>query len=272
MPNLNHTGTAKTMTDAAQTPKPQEPWIGPRGRIGVIIPSTNIGVKYDCQQIIPQGITWHFARFFIEVRNLSNDESFLKFVEAIQKTIPLAVRDVVTAEVDHVMMGMSAETFWGGVDGNTAFHDRVTDIMGPGIKLTTGADAAVAALSKFNAKKIAVLTPYQPVADDQVRAFFTESGFDIVRLVGLKCDTANSIAHTPESQVLDVVVNELDGDDVDAIVQVGTNLSTLPLFPTLEKQLGKPVLGINVALIWHALRAIGVNDNFYGKGRLLEEF
>jgi len=90
--------------------------------------------------------------------------------------------------------------------------------------------------------------------------------------VGLKSDTANSIAHTPESQVLDVVVNKLDGDDVDAIVQVGTNLSTLPLFPALEKQLGKPVLGINVALIWHALRAIGVTDKFYGKGRLLAEF
>ena len=29
----------------------------------------------------------------------------------------------------------------------------------------------------------------------------------------------------------DVVVNELDGDDVDAIVQV-TNLSTVDLFPT----------------------------------------
>ncbi|MDC0986296.1 Asp/Glu racemase [Alphaproteobacteria bacterium] len=260
------------MNVETQVTNPQAPWIGPRGRIGVIIPSTNIGVEHDCQQIIADGVTWHFARFFIKVRDLSSDESFLKFVEAIQKTIPLAVRDVVTAEVRHVMMGMSAETFWGGVDGNNAFQDRVLDIMGPGLKLTTGADAAVAALRKFGAKKLAVLTPYQPIADKQVHAFFAESGFDIVRLVGLKCDTANSIAHTPEAQVLDVVLNELDGDDVDAIIQVGTNLSALPLFPALEKQLRKPVLPINVALIWHALRAIGVDDKFYGKGRLLEEF
>ena len=252
--------------------KPQEPWIGKRGRIGVIIPSTNTGVEYDCLRLVPQGVTWHFSRFWVEYTNLSSDDAFMEFVHAIRDTIPNSLRDIMTAEVDYIMMGMSAETFWGGVDGNTAFHDRVTDIMGPGIKLTTGADAAVAALNKFGARKIAVLTPYQPVADDQVRAFFTESGFDIVRLVGLKSDTANSIAHTPESQVLDVVVNKLDGDDVDAIVQVGTNLSTLPLFPALEKQLGKPVLGINVALIWHALRAIGVTDKFYGKGRLLAEF
>jgi maleate isomerase len=143
--------------------------------------------------------------------------------------------------------------------------------MGPGLKLTTGADAAVVALRKFSAKKLAVLTPYQPVADKQVHAFFAESGFDMVRLVVLKCDAANSIAHTPKAQVLDVVLNELDGDDVDAIIQVGTNLSALPLFPALEKQLRKAVLPINVALIWHALRANGVDDRFYGKGRLLEE-
>ena len=32
--------------------KDQEPWIGSRGRIGVIIPSTNIGVEHDCQRVI----------------------------------------------------------------------------------------------------------------------------------------------------------------------------------------------------------------------------
>ena len=258
--------TSQTLT------KPQEPWVGSRGRIGVIIPSTNISVEYDCQQITPEGLSWHFGRFFVEQPDLTSDDMFLAFVDAIRKTIPDAMRDIMTCEPSYIMMGMSAETFWGGVDGNNAFQDRVLDIMGPGLKLTTGADAAVAALRKFGAKKLAVLTPYQPIADKQVHAFFAESGFDIVRLVGLKCDTANSIAHTPEAQVLDVVLNELDGDDVDAIIQVGTNLSALPLFPALEKQLRKPVLPINVALIWHALRAIGVDDKFYGKGRLLEEF
>ena len=63
-----------------------------------------------------------------------------------------------------------------------------------------------------------------------------------------------------------------EGNDVDAIVQAGTNLSNVDLFPTLEKQLGKPVIPINVATIWHALRAIGVNDKFQGRGWLFERF
>ena len=250
----------------------EERWIGERARIGIAIPSTNIAVEYDCQRIIPEGVTWHFGRFYIEVRDLSDNETFLKFVEAIQDTIPLSMRDLVTAEITYAMMGMSAETFWGGKAGNDAFQQRIRGIIGPDVGLTTGANAADAALKAYGIKNIAVLTPYQPVADEQVRQFFGESGYEIKRLHGLKCDSAHGIANTPRSQVLDVVVNELNGDDVDAIVQVGTNLSTVDLFPTLEQQLGKPMIAINIALIWHALRAAGIEDKFYGKGRLLEEF
>jgi maleate isomerase len=36
--------------------------------------------------------------------------------------------------------------------------------------------------------------------------------------------------------------------------------------------LQKPVIPINIATIWHALRAQGVNDKFHGKGWLLERF
>lgn len=252
--------------------KPQEPWVGSRGRIGVIIPSTNIGVEYDCQRLIPQGVTWHFSRFWVEFRNLSSDDAFLTFVEAIRHTIPDAVRDIMTAEVGHIMMGMSAETFWGGIDGNDEFVARLREQIGQDIGLTTGANSVTAALGKFNAKNISVMTPYQSVADEQVMRFFSESGFNVKRLVGMKCDTANTIAHTPRGDVARLVLDELDGDDIDAIVQVGTNLSTLDLFPTLERALGKPVIPINATTIWHALRAIGIDDKFVGKGRLFEEF
>ena len=250
----------------------EERWIGERARIGIAIPSTNIAVEYDCQRIIPEGVTWHFGRFFIEMRDLSDDAGFLRFVEAIQDTIPLSMRDLVTAEITYAMMGMSAETFWGGRAGNEAFQAGIREIIGPDMGLTTGAEAADAALKAFGIKDIAVLTPYQPVADEQVRTFFGESVYNIKRLHGLKCDSAHGIANTPRAQVLDVIMNELDGDDIDAIVQVGTNLSTIDMFPTLEHQLGKPMIAINVALIWHALRAAGIDDKFFGRGRLLEEF
>ena len=67
-------------------------------------------------------------------------------------------------------------------------------------------------------------------------------------------------------------LRKLDGDDVDAIVQVGTNLSMVKLAATAEMWLGKPVIAINTATYWHALRANGITDKLEGFGRLLEEF
>jgi maleate isomerase len=64
----------------------------------------------------------------------------------------------------------------------------------------------------------------------------------------------------------------LDGDDVDAIVQVGTNLSMVRLAAAAELWLGKPVVAINTATYWHALRRNGIDDKMSGFGRLLEEF
>ena len=255
-----------------KVPKAQEPWIGSRGRIGVIIPSTNIAVEYDCQRLIPPGLSWHFGRFSVGQPDLSSDDMFIAFIEAIRKTLPLAVRDIMTCEPSYIMMGMSAETFWGGLSGNREFEDRLREYIGPDMGLTSGAAALREALDAFGAKSVAALTPYQPIGDVQVRRFLEESGYTVRNIVGLKCDSATSIAHTPPREVIDAVLKQLDADNVDAIVQTGTNLSTIDIFPTLERQLGKPVIPINVATIWHALRAQGINDRFFGRGWLLERF
>jgi len=140
------------MDQAVKLTKAQEPWIGARGRIGVIIPSTNIGVEYDCQRIIPPGVTWHFARFFVAQPDLSSDNMFLAFIEEIRKTIPDALRDIMTCEPSYIMMGMSAETFWGGLEGNAEFETRLRELIGPAIGLTSGAAALKAALDAFGAK------------------------------------------------------------------------------------------------------------------------
>lgn len=251
--------------------EPQQTWIGERGRIGVVVPATNIAVEYDCQRLAFPGVSWHFGRFSTPLTDLSSDDSFVAFLEGIRQTIPKAVADLLSAEVSHVMMGMSAETFWGGVSGNKEFIDRVQDQIGD-LGLTTGANAMIDALSALKATRIAVLTPYQPIGDAQVRNFFDGFGIEVVRLKGLRCGSATSIAHTPPSRFISAVARELDGSDIDAIIQVGTNLSTQDFFPTLEALLGKPCIPINVATAWSALRSIGVKDRLFGRGRLMEEF
>jgi maleate isomerase len=250
-------------------------YVGHRARIGVVVPSTNTSVEYDCQRIIPRGVTWHTTRFMITNTDLSDDEKFVQFLVELRKTIGASIAALMTCKPDHVMMGMSAETFWGGIKGNDGFVDRIQEMVG-NFGLTTGANSVIAALEALGVpgnagKNLAILTPYQPIGDKNVRLFFEDSGYNVKALVGLRCPNANdSIALVPEPRVIELV-KQMDSDAIDAIVQVGTNLSTLGIFPTIEKWLGKPVLPINAATIWHALRSCGIRDRFDNLGLLFED-
>jgi maleate isomerase len=96
-------------------------------------------------------------------------------------------------------------------------------------------------------------------------------GFSVVRDIALQCKSWTAIAHVTPSQCRDALL-KLDGDDVDALVQVGTNLSMVRVAAAAELWLGKPVIAINTATYWHALRANKIQDRMAGFGRLLEEF
>ncbi len=244
--------------------------VGYRAKIGVIVPSTNTVVEHDCNALPLPGVTFHAARFFVEAPDLSSDDAFLYFLDKIRDTIPGSVRDVMTCEPDYILMGMSAETFWGGKEGNAAFEARVRQISGD-LGITSGADACNAALARLGVSSIACITPYQSVGDEQVYNYFTECGFDVKRVHGLRCATATSIADVPPDRLVSEL-RRLDGDDIEAIVQCGTNLSMVEVADQAERWLDKPVLAINAICIWHALRTLGIDDRFVGFGTMLREF
>src|SRR5262249_4990120 len=107
--------------------------------------------------------------------------------------------------------------------------------------------------------------------DRQVRRFFSDCGFEVVRLEGLKCASPVLIAHVGEGELRDAI-RRLDGEGVEAIVQVGTNLAMARLAGQAEFWLGKPVLAINTATYWWALRQNRIADRVDGFGALLRDF
>jgi len=242
--------------------------VGWRAKLGAIVPSTNTVVEHDYNRMAPPGVTFHTGRMYIAHPALDSDAAFEAVLGEIRGSIKVAIRDVMTCEPDYLVMGMSAETFWGGVEGNAAFIERVR--AQAGLPVSTGASACRAALETLGVRRIAAFSPYQPVADRQVKRFFEEAGFDVVRITGLRCKTATAIADVGEDE-LRRVLRDLDGPDVDAIVQAGTNLSMVRLADEAERWMGKPIIAINAATLWHALRACGIRDRFAGYGSLLRE-
>lgn len=242
--------------------------VGTRAVFGVIVPSTNTVVEHDYWRAALPGIAYRSGSMYIPNPVMGNDEDFRALLGQIRASIDTAVRDVLTAEPDRLVMGMSAETFWGGVAGNAAFEQRLRERSG--LPVTTGASACRAALGELGCRRIAVFSPYQPIADKEVGRFFTEAGFDVAAITGLRCATATDIARVDADRLREVVA-DIDQPDVQAIVQVGTNLSFVALADRLERELGKPVVAINAATLWHALRDHGLDDRVQGAGRLLRE-
>ena len=242
---------------------------GYRIKFGVIVPSTNTVVEADYNRMAPPGVSFHTGRMYIEHPVMDSDASFEALLVQIRGSIKVAIRDVMTCQPDSLIMGMSSETFWGGVEGNAQFIDRVK--AQAGLDISTGASACRAALERYGVRRIAVLSPYQPIADRQVTRYFEETGFGVVGFKGLRCPTATSIADVPETQLLPIIRDELNGPDVEAIVQIGTNLSMVRLADEAERWLAKPVLAINAVTLWHALRTNGIPDQMRGSGSLLRE-
>jgi maleate isomerase len=55
-------------------------------------------------------------------------------------------------------------------------------------------------------------------------------------------------------------------------VQVGTDLVFTRFADEAERWLGKPVLAVNAAMLWHALRNLGIQDRLVGLGPILRVY
>lgn len=243
--------------------------LGWRRKFGVIAPSTNTIVQPDFDDLRPRGVTNHYGRIFIPNTPLNNDADFELLMDNIRKELLAAVDRVMTCEPDYMIMGMSSETFWDGLEGSRKFRERVE--ARSGLKLSMGSDASQEALKCYGVRRLGVVTPYQPVGDKQVARFFNDCGYDVVKLKGLRCDSPVHIAHVQPATLRDAIA-EVNGPEVEAIIQVGTNLSMMRLAAAAEEVLGKPVIAINTATYWHALRHNGIDDKLGGFGRLMSEF
>src|SRR5271165_1852573 len=173
--------------------------LGFRKRIGIVVPSTNTTVQPECDSLRPRGVTNHTGRSAIKERPLNTEQAFFAHMQDMREGIGTAIDQIMTAGLDHLIIGIALETFWGGVVAADKFQNELAQRAGVGISM--GSTASVAALKAFRARRISVLTPHQPRGDEMVRLYLTEAGFEVVRLKGLKCATPRAIAQVPAADI-----------------------------------------------------------------------
>ena len=218
--------------------------LGWKKKFGVLGPSTNTTVQPDFDDLRVPGVTNHYSRIFTPNSRAISNETFLAGTKKISEGVLDAVRSVMTCEPDYLVMGMSAITFYDGMKGANEFQQMVETEAKVGVSI--GSHSCAAALKAYGAKGLSFMSPYYPVANAEVRRYFTEAGFKVLRDIPMQAPSWTGIAEITTDECRETLM-KLDGPDVDAIVQVGTNLSMIRLAAAAEMWLNKPVIAINTA-------------------------
>jgi maleate isomerase len=104
-----------------------------------------------------------------------------------------------------------------------------------------------------------------------IAAFFTACGYEVVATHGLKSTGPTAVARFTADQIMQGF-DAANHPKADALIHVGTNLPVSAMTPAIEHRLGKPLIGVNVATYWLALRRLGIKDPLPGMGLLAEKY
>jgi maleate isomerase len=139
-----------------------------------------------------------------------------------------------------------------------------------GARPTSLMTAVTEALSRLQARSIAVATPYADELNGHIAAHLVSKGLRITRFQGLNLDYDRDMIRVAPDYLAEFAA-EVDTDDADAVLISCGALRAMEIVDELEHKLGKPVVCSNQAMLWHVLRLAGIDDKLDGLGRLLRE-
>lgn len=228
---------------------------GPRGVMALMIPLQNANMQPEYEMMRPPGISNQTYRIDLSVHD----------------RIPEATYEVIASTLlcwpDIVVVGNSIEMRDWSLDQHEHHRERLQAEIG-NVPLVLAGDATVAALKAVGARRITVLSPMHARYSASVARFYTAMGFDVVNARHLDVARSEDIIKVSEARIRDAFA-AMAGDDADTLLHVGGALPVVPLIEELEATHGKPVVSVNAATYWYALRRLGVDDVIAGFGRLL---
>jgi len=180
--------------------------------------------------------------------------------------LDVPAREVGRASPTVTVLAHTASSYLNGFAAEPALVARLSAASGgPAL---TAAGAVRAALLALGVKRVALGTPYPESIMALGRAYWQAAGFHVVshRRLGDIPD----IYATTEAQARDLA-RAVDTAGADGVLLSGTGMPTVGVLAELERELGKPVVSSNQALLWHAFRVVGAPRAIPGFGRLLSE-
>lgn len=231
-----------------------------RWRIGLIVLSNDYTVERDFMNLRPNNDVAIFATripFAADCTVTSLQAMAPSITDAAKLLIPDGRLDAVAY----------ACTSGSVVIGYEAIRDRIS-VARPDTPCITPITASIAALDRFEAQKLAVLTPYVDEVNALIGAHLKKAGKEITGFSSFQIEDNEEMAALTSEAIYRAAL-KADRPDADALFISCTAIRAVDVVERIEQRLGKPVVTANQAMIWQSLRATGCNAKVHEYGELL---
>jgi len=246
--------------------------IGWRAKIGLLVPSVNTVLEPEmaklCSGLIDQGLAIYSTRLHIPSEDISEGKQE-EVLELLAEQIEKGARELEAAKVHVMLYGCTSGSFFKGADWDKEIIRRIERVSK--VFAVTPATGMLEALETLGIKNVSVATPYSEAMNRKLEEFLQFHGFQVLNIDGLRCTNVHEIAQFPKSIVYELA-RGVNTPDAESVLISCTNFPTIDIIEALEKDLGKPVITANQALLWSALRKLGVHGSIEGYGQLLKNF
>jgi len=232
-------------------------------RLGVIVPSVNIVVEEWYPQVVPDGVSVHFARMLIDAG--SSPE---KIIAMDREDGMRAIGQIATCRPHVVAYGCTASSILQGHAFDERLREEIRHIAG--VPATTATDSIFAACRALGLRRVTAISPYTKAVDAAENRFFAEGGIETVAGAHLDITDGYRLAETKPDAILDLALGAWDPQS-DGLIAACLNFRSHPIIEALEARIGKPVVTSTQAVLWRSLRLAGVAAPIHGFGRLLRE-
>ncbi len=234
--------------------------IAPRARIGLVALASDQTIETEFRQTVAQpGVGLYESRIYNA--NRITPET----LRAMEREIGVGAGLILPGEALDVMaFGCTSATI---VLGEAVVFGQLRTGR-PEVACTSPPTAALAALARLGARRIAVLTPYRDDVNAAVAAFLERSGVSVAAFGSFSEDDDRVVARIDPASIRAAILDLGAAPGVEAVFVSCTSLRLVAEAASIEAALGKPVTSSNHAMAWHALRLAGIEDELPQFGRL----
>lgn len=214
-------------------------------RIGLMLPSSNTMIEADFAREVPDNVTVHSARMFMEDTTAAGEYRMLD-----EFAMP-AARDLGTAHPDVIVFGCTSAGALRGNDYDAELCERISEASGASAVSTI--QSVRDAILSSGAKRVGVMTPYVEELNEKIKASIEADGIEVVKIAGLGMTENFQIARVPHNEIVDFAEASMRGLDIELVFASCTNFGAMQAIPAIVQRLGLPTLSSNQAVIAAAL-------------------